>query len=1366
MPYRSFTFFIFLFIAFINPSVAQNIGCLGLEQGLSNNSVTSIYKDKYGFMWFGTLDGLNRFDGYSFEKFRKKVRDPNSLNDNSVYSLTGTPDGKLYIGTFNGLSIFDYKSQHFFNIKYKPVGLTDSSLLPFSTQIQCLKARSDMDVFAGSAGSGLLVLKHASMALLQIPLYDNGVRKTDYSVESLGLDKNSNVWLLSKGVGLCIYNSGLNRVDVVNSMIKDGKCVTFDSNGDLWIGTEAGQLFKFQAGTNQITPFDIPGKRLTLNRIMDVNFENRRVLWVSTDGDGLFSIDVVTKTILTAFTQSEKSLSSNAIGAIFIDKESRKWIGTIRGGVNIIDQKKDVFKTIRNEPFNKNSLAHNTVFSFCEDGDDIWIGTDGKGISIWNRKANNFRNHFFKVDKDHLGINQISSMVKDDKGNIWIGSYGSGVTRYNKGTQKFEEIHFQQKDLGSIYAFRLFIDKEKNIWVSCLRGPFARNLTNRLFKYDAISNQFKSVTYPVYKDIFSIAEDGLGNLWLGTGNSILKLNKQSGTVIEYLIDNCVRAICVDKAGNVWAGSQGSGVWQMKPHGSKFYVYTEDDGLPNDGIVNIEEDDQGYIWLATNNGLSRLNPGRLRFENFHADDGLQSNQFYYNASAKLSTGELLFGGIKGFNVFNPSAIKSDKDFPVLTVTGINVLNMPITAQSGYLDKAIDIQETNHITLPFEKSLFSIEFAALEYTFPQKITYAYILRGKDKAWNYLKNGVRSISYASLIEGNYILEIKSTNASGVWNPQGRIVKITILPPWYRTYWMYCLYFALAGTVVYIYIYYQRQKDFLKYKVKLTALEAAKDAELNEKRISFFTNVAHELRTPLTLIVNPIKDLLSNDGENIHSIDISAVYRNTRRLLSLVDQLLLFKRTENEVSELKPELLNLSELCNEVFLCFINQIKAKDIKYHFDDLTKKLHVFADREKIEIVLFNLLSNAIKYCGEKGSVSFVLMDDVDTASILVKNSGPVIPPHVGDQLFDKFFRLNQHKSSAGKSGFGIGLFVSKKIAEMQKGSLTYTSDAEAGTIFSYQLPKNIKGLSPDFKSEKKYSDAHLLGELYIDLPEPESKSEETISKNMTHVFSDVVERKPNILVVDDNCEIRNFLEQVLQDHYNVFKAEHAEDAFEIVKKKELDIIVSDIVMPGISGVEFCSNIKESDEFSHIPVILLTGTTSPEIKLKGIECGADDYITKPFERELLLARIKSILKGRDSLKKYFINDVTLQSNNEKVSEEYSAFLKKATAVVEQHLKDKDFNVKVLILKMGMSRSNVFRKVKSISDLSISEFIRYIRLKKAAELMIKTDIQVKEVAYEVGINDPRYFRQEFHKVFGINPSDYIKKYRRNFLKAPGS
>ena len=1366
MSFRSLICFTLFFAALTNVSLAQNLNYLGLEQGLSNNSVTSIYKDKHGFMWFGTLDGLNRFDGYNFVKYRKRIGDPFSLGDNTIYSITGTRNGKLYAGTLKGLSVLDYKTLKFSSVNYQPAKPTLNSTLPFTTRVECVKANSNDVVFAGSADLGLLLLKKTSPVLFQVPLYiNNSHQLTDYNVKALEISKEGEVWLLCTGIGLCRYNPKLNRVEVVDATIKNGRSMAYNLNGDLWLGTDAGQLLKLQKGKSRLVSADLPGLKFSLNRIMDICFENSRVLWVSTDGDGLFSIDVVRGTIVSTFTQSERSLASNAINPIYIDSQSRKWIGTIRGGVNVIDPQKDIFRTIRNEPFNSNSLAHNTVFSFCEDGDNIWIGTDGKGISVWSRKSNNFTTHQFKIDKGHLGANQIPSIIRDEKGDIWIGSYGAGIIKFNKESRSFEDVEFQQKDLGSIYAFRLFIDKGQNIWTTCLRGPFAGDVKKTLYKFDRKNNQFKEVPYPVYKDIFSIAEDQAGDLWLGTINSILKLEKRTRLVIEFPIGSCVRAISIDKSGIVWVGTYGSGLWKLNPANGKCSVYTEENGLPNDAIVNMEQDNLGYIWLATNNGLSRFSPGQLRFDNFHAADGLQSNQFYYNASAKLKTGELLFGGIKGFSLINPSIIKQSKIFPDLRITAISVLNEPVTSEAEYIDKDNDVFDISHISLPFEKALFSIDFAALEYSFPEKIQYAYILRGHDKTWTNIKNGQRSISYTGLSEGNYTLEIKYTNASGVWSPQSRIIKIIVLPPWYRTWWMYCLYIAVAGGGVYAYIQYQRQKDRLEYEVEITALKAAQEAELNEKRVSFFTNVAHELRTPLTLIVNPIKDLLASNGANIQSVDISAVYRNTRRLLSLVDQLLLFKSTENEVSELKPEVLDLTELCNEVFLCFINQVKAKGINYKFDKATENVSVFADREKIEIVLFNLLSNAIKYCNDKGIVSLVLSDEGDSISVLVKNTGPVIPTHIGDQLFEKFYRLKQTKGLSRKSGFGVGLFVSRKIAEMQNGNLTYTSDEKDGTIFTYHLPKNMNGISSS-PVQKESLNSHLLGEMYVDIPELEAEDKDSISKSMGQVLNDVAERKPNVLVVDDDKEIRVFLEQILLDRYNVFKAGSAEDAIGIVKNEELDIIISDIMMAGISGVEFCSNIKESPEFSHIPVILLTGTSSQEMKLKGIECGADDYITKPFEKQILLARIKSILKGRDSLKKYFFNEVTLQNNNEKVSEDYSVFLKKGIEIVNRHLKDNDFNVSVFIEEMGMSRSNVLRRVKSISGLTISEFIRYIRLKKAAELMIQTDIQIKEVAAEVGINDIRYFRQQFNKVFGINPSDYIRKYRRTFWKAPGS
>lgn len=1361
MQFRLFASLFSFLVIFLPTSNGQNLTYLGMEQGLSNSTVTSIYKDLYGFIWFGTFDGLNRFDGHTFTRFRSQIGDSTSIPDSYINAIEGTPDGKIYVATKSGAAILDDKVFKFSSVKYRTSSKSLTSLA-ISRPVTSIKATNKGDVFIGTTGLGLLLLKkyekYASPILIN--------NSTDNSIAGLAVDKNDNVWFLSVQSGVGLYNRKSGRVEIVDANLKNGTCIKFPSNGDLWVGTNSG-LFKYSKADKKFIPYDLPGLNLAASRIMDITFEKHNLLWVSTDGDGLPVVDIMANKVVQKLEQSDNnSLSSNSLYTVYIDNEARKWIGTMRGGVNIIDAKKNVFKTIKHEPFNSNSLIHNTVFSFCEDGNNIWIGTDGGGISVWNRKLNSFKPYVFtNADKFHSGANQVTSIVKDQQQNIWIASYGAGVKRYDKKTGKFENIPFLQTDKGAKYVFRLFIDSDKNIWAGCIRGRLAGNLTRCLFKYDPVGNRFISEPFPVTQDVLSIAEDHVGNLWVGTIDGALMLNKKTGKLKTFINEGIfIRAVYVDKAGLVWMGTYGNGLAIYNPKTDKLKYYTEKNGLPNNIVVNIEEDSGGNIWLATFNGLSRFNRKYARFENFYGEDGLQSNHFYYNASLKLRSGELMFGGIKGFTIFNPAHVPVHKGFPPVLITGLKVLNMPVDGGSGYIKNSTNIYNLSRIVLPYEKSMFSLDFVALEYSLPEKIKYAYFLKGWDKAWNYTNN-IRTLSYSRLNEGNYTLEIKSTNASGLWNSKSKLIEINVLPPWYRSWWAYCLYLALAGSAVYAYIFYTKQKAKLEFDVKLATLKAAQEAELNEKKISFFTNIAHELRSPLTLIVNPIKDLLNNDGKNINLVDVGAVHRNTKRLLSLVDQLLLFKSTENELSDLKPELLDLSEVCNEVFLCFTNQVKKRAIDYRFENLAGDIKVFADREKIEIVLFNLLSNAIKYTVEKGLVLLVLRDSEQAVELLVKNTGPVIPAETGEMLFEKFFRLDQSDKSSKKSGFGIGLFISKKIAEKQGGSLSYTSSAEVGTTFSYRIPKNIDDIDLSELVENKSGNTHLLDELFVDITD-ENTGRRTLSQDMSHVYQGLVEKKPKVLLVDDDGEIRAYVKQILAGSYNILEAENALEGWELLKKSDPDIVISDIVMPGISGVDFCAKIKESKEYSHIPVILLTGTSSPEVKLKGIECGADDYITKPFGNELLIARIKSILKGLDSLKKYFFNEVTLQNNTEKVSEEYSVFLKKCIEIIEGKLQDDNFNVKVFVSEMGMSHSNLFRRVKAISGLSISEFIRYIRLRKAAELMIQTDIQVKEVGYSVGIHDARYFREQFSKVFGLNPSEYIKKYRRTFLRAPGS
>lgn len=1357
-----------LLFAGICPSniYGQSFSYLGIEQGLSNSTITTIYKDKHGFMWFGTFDGLNRFDGYTFTRFRNSPADTTSVPDNFITALAEDGDGRLWVGTSKGIGVLDDRSLSMSPVHLKSSDSQNEANSVLQNWVTGLKCDARGNMYIGSKVLGLMYVKRGSRAAVQIPLPAHLSSTSRYTVFSLTTDPNDNVWFLVDELGLCCLNAKTRGITQISPMLKSGNCIKQAPDGKFWVGTNSG-LFSYDPRSNKVKPFEVLGKDLGSSRILNLSFEENGNLWISTDGNGLIVVNVYQGKLIYAFNeQVNKSLPSNALYDVFIDEASRKWIGTMRGGIGILDPKKNRFQTISHEPYNSNSLIHNTVLSFCEVGSEIWVGTDGGGISIWNPQSNTFKHKVFKVtDRGQSGINQIPSIIQDQEQRIWIATYGSGVKRYNKKNGVFENIPFVQKDKGSKYVWRLYLDADHNIWAGCVKGRWAGNLTKGLYKYDLELNSFVESAWSVPKEVISLVDDRRGNLWLGTFSSLLRISKKSGKTKQFNLDSYIRALYVSKGGQICIGTSGKGFWLYDPLKDRFKNFTEEQGLPNNIVVSIEEDHSGYLWLGTSSGLSRFNPKTEKFENFYAADGLQSNQFYYNASAQLKNGEMMFGGIKGFNSFNPDSIAVYQGFPPISLTGLRVMNIPVNAESEFVKKAASVYDIQQIVLPYDKSMFSLDFVALEYSLPDKIQYAYLLSGWDKTWNHIKNN-HTVSYSRLNPGNYTLKIRSTNASGVWNPSFKEIEVIVLPPWYLSWWAYCFYLLLAGSAVYAYVYYQKEQARLLYEVKLAKQDALKEAELNEKKISFFTNVAHEFRAPLTLIVNPIKDLLSSDGRNFSAIDIRSVYRNTRRLLSLVDQLLLFRNVENEVSDLKPEVLNLVEVCREVFLCFNNEVKQRQLDYQFICDSEEIGVYADREKIEIVLFNLLSNAIKYTPEKGKVMLALREIGDHAEMRIHDSGVGIPEDVGNKLFEKFQRLDQGRTSSRKTGFGIGLFVSKKISEQQKAELSYTSVANTGTTFTYQLPRGIALLDVHRTVTNLKSTTPLLTELIVDPDDTENASKQTISDALNQVYGDVVEKKPNILLIDDDDELRKYIQQFLKESYTIYEANCAEQGFELLKKSEMDVIVCDVVMPGVSGIEFCSKIKSSREYAYIPLILLTGTSSPEIKLKGIECGADDYITKPFEKEILLARVRNILKARASLKKYFFNEVTLQNNNEKVSEEYSLFLKQCMEIIDRHLQDEEFNVKAFVKEMGMSHSNVFRKVKSVSGVSVSEFIRYIRLKKAAELMIETDVQVKEVAFRVGMQDLRYFREQFNRLFGLNPSEYIKKYRRTFLRAPGN
>jgi len=1341
--------FLLYFVFFLIQSFlvfSQPTSNLGIEDGLSNNTVNTIFQDKYGFMWFGTDDGLNRYDGYGFKVFRNQINDTASLINNQISTIIEDKQGRLFIGTRDGLNRFNNYAFNFHPTYYVPYGSNKKILI--NENIRDLEKDSQGNLFVGTTGLGLLRLDDSGQFFKQIPYFSANVF-TSYTVEALQRDHNGGMWVKLRNIGLGYYHPKNNTIKIVHGNISNANCMKADSNQDLWIGTDNG-LYQFDIRKKSFKHYGVGKGLLAQRRVVNLTFENEEKLWIATDGGGVNVLNLKTDKMEYPFSKpGKKDLTSYAITSLFQDMAARWWIGTLRGGINIIDKSKDNFKTIAHDPLNANSLINDFTLSFGEDYDgSVWIGTDGGGLSVWDRKANTFMNFRHNPDDPtSLSNNNITSILRDSKNNVWIATYGGGINKYNRSARTF--AHYT---CGPNNVWKLFEDNDKNLWAGTLIG-------GNLYRFNAQIDAFE-IFDPAIKEVISIYEDKSGTLWAGTFDHLIRVDKERKKHLFYNIKRPIRTIHEDANGNFWIGTQGTGLLKFNAEKGTYQAFTEKEGLTNNSVHTIEEDNQGNLWISTYNGISKFNLQQQEFKNFYETDGLQSNQFNYNASIRLSTGELLFGGIKGFNVFNPDSIKTSHNFPELVLTGIQIFNSPVTPSDHISDTGKNLYHTKLITLPYEKAFISFDFSALEYSSPNKISYAYFLEGWDKSWNKVGN-LRKANYSRLREGTYTLRIKSTNSQGVWNPKERVVQIVVLPPWYRSWWAYSIYAICIAGLLYIYNLYYKRQARLQYQVQLATIQAEKEKELNERKLSFFTNVSHEFRTPLTLIINPLKELMQQfKGQSPHK-DLEVIHRNARRLLSLVDQLLLFRKADSEENSIKIAPLNIAQVCGETFLCFVQQAKIKNINYNLEGTEDCIELFGDREKIEIVLFNLLSNAFKFTPVNGQISLKVKNAGDEVEIEVQDNGCGIPASVGEKLFDRFYQVTKQKASA-TSGFGIGLYLAKQFVQSHQGFITYQSEANTGTKFLIRLPKNqLHNVSADL-IETSLNPSTFLKELLEEFAVDETGPVEILTPVPEIALNELINEKNTMLIIEDNYQIREYLKGIFKHTFIVIEAENGEIGYEQTLKYNPDIIITDHMMPGMSGLELCRKIKSNSAFSHIPVIILTASTSDELKLQGIEGGADDYVTKPFEKEILVARVANILKNRNTLQCYFYNEITLKPNNLKVSGEYSEFLEACIATIEENLDDPGFTIQVFARAMGMSHSNLYKKVKAISGRSVNDFIRFIRLRKVAKLLIDTNCNVNEAASQAGFNDMKYFREQFNKLFGMNPSEYIKKFRKPFHK----
>jgi signal transduction histidine kinase/ligand-binding sensor domain-containing protein/DNA-binding response OmpR family regulator len=1321
---------------------------LDISDGLSNNSVTTIYQDNDGYMWFGTYDGLNRYDGYNFKVYRNRINDKKSLLFNTIYNIEGDSKKNIWVGGSNGICI--YKKA---NATFHPVEYTFSNNKPkiLKDIIHQTSSVSENLVLVASQNLGLIAFEDGSFTGKHIPLKISGKKGSIDNYDAIAIQedkkKKDYCWIYVRNIGICSYSYKSRSLKIVFPLSIGVKAMELSEDGNLWVGSDEG-LFLFNVKTGALSENYLSNKC----SVSDILLDKKKELWITTDGCGVYKVTGTNKKAISYNTLKNNLLvKSNSVWSLYEDKSGNKWFGTLRGGISMLSNTPKYFKSIR---YNANDPAENFILSFCEDEkNNLWVGTDGAGLKYWDRKNNKYITYSNSANASNkLTSNFITGIIRDSNNEIWLSTWAGGVNRinpknntvsyfscYNPFTRQIE------KNIWFVYK-----DSKNNIWASATNE-------GSLYLFDRTKNSF-ILFDPSINNLQCLTETSDGKLLGGNYNSLFIIEKATKKIVKINIDNQVRCIYEDKDKNLWVGTQEGGLLLFDRKTNTFKRLTADDGLPSNTILRILEDKEGNLWMSTYNGICRFDKKRKTFRNFSVNDGLQSNQFSFNAGIKLSTGEFLFGGINGFNIFFPEAIKGFNQENNLLLTDFYVNNQPIEETNAEVITNLDSDKIKKVSLSYDQTTLSLEFVALDYNNADKINYAYYLEGWDEQWNYVGQA-RKANYSRLPEGKYTFKVKTTNFKGGWNKEESLINITVLPPWYRSWWAYVLYILAGVASIFAYLKYNKNKEELKYKVKIAELESKKEKEVAEKQSSMFTYISHEFRTPLSLIINPLKKAVQKESVQNGSSgsDLAIAHRNARRLLSLVDQLLLFRKAENDADSLRLSAINVNNLCNEVYQCFVNQAKDKNINYNFNIPDHEIEIIGDYEKIEISLFNLMSNAFKYTPNGGEINLNL-DENDTEVILeISDNGEGIEKKDIDVIFEKFKQINS-KVSVG-TGFGIGLYIVKYFVDKHKGTVSCSSEVGKGSVFKLTFLKGNSHFENIEITDVVAKRSQLFDELIIDDSEENNQLiNNTVSESDFQKI--MLTDKRTILIVDDNAEIRGYLIKLFSENYIVFSAENGEEGLKQTKKHMPDLVISDITMENMDGLELCRKIKENDALSHIPVILLTATKNPETHLQGINDGADDYITKPFDNDILVARVESLLKNRSTLRKYFLDSITLKENTQKVPVEYQEILKKCIDIVEANIHKRDFTIKNFALEMGMSHRTLYTKIKIISGQTLNAFIRSVRIRRAAMLMLTEEMNIAQASAEVGFEDPKYFRQQFVKLFGMTPSEYIKKYKSSF------
>ncbi len=1352
---------IFFSVDSLSQSKRYSLKNITTVNGLSQSSVIAIHQDLNGQMWFGTRDGLNRYDGSGITVFRNNPKDTLSICNNDILSIEGDKTGNIWIGTYNGLNCYNPVTNIF---KHYLHGNATNTLS--NNTIWKIKEIKN-EIWIATSG-GLSIFNKTTQKFTSVfhNSKDNLSLPNNFVV-SIYETKNGAIWIGTTN-GLCrLVNRKGNTFRFKQYYTQNNESVYVqdikeDYLGNLWVATKTNGLLKLDPTSKKMLPFSVNQNQINTD-VRTLDFDKKGVAWIGTyEGISTIQND---GSIQKVYNNPEKKTSFGKIKSIFTDKKGSVWIGSYYDGISIWDESNNNFTNL-NQNSGSRSLSYDVVSSLAADANkNIYIGTEGGGITVFDSKTG-MTSKINSADSNGISFNNIKSLCLSDSGTLWIGSFTEGLAAYDIKSKRFvnEKIDINLKNIVKEAGVYVIIKGRKNdiFWI----GTFGKGL----IRYDSSNKTYQIIGNDNYSDNFltnnrvrTLLLDKKDNLWIGTqsGLNVINLNdfdNKTYHIKHYFFDNKllsgddILSLFQDKKGKIWIGTKAKGLYDFD--GINFHkINIKKDDSNVSAIHSISEDDSNNLWMSSNYGIIKYNLSNKSAFIYDHKNGLLSNEFNDNAFLQLGYNKFYYGGPSGMTCFDTKKIAVNTYSPQVILTDFKIANKSINVanENDVLEKAITY--TKSLTLTYDKANFTVNFAIPNFVNSTNNQYKYRLVGLDNEW--ITTSSNSATFTIQNSGTYVFEVKGANNDGVWNAVPTTLEIVVKPAPWLSWWAFSFYVILLWISLYGLAWIIKSKEKLRQELLLEYRESEINKENNSAKLQFFTNISHEFRTPLTLILGPLQQIILNyNGSNEMYKKLLVIESSANHLLKLINRLMDFRKFENNQFILEAAEGNIVKFIREIFLSFSEYAKVGGYKFTFESSDEEILVYFDRFKLERVFYNLISNAFRYSPKGGEIAIKIRKDKNEIIIEVEDTGIGIDEKHIEKIFDLFFEIPTHNQVQinYNKGTGIGLSIVKNIVNLHKGTITVKNKSTNGVVFKVAIPLGRKHLTDkEILKDFKISDDVAQYEVQLDLPE--------IKEDGDINDLDFSDEKLTVLIVEDHKVLRSFMKNLLKTEYNVIVAENGAIGLKKALKFVPDLIVSDVIMPEMVGTELCAKIKENIKTSHIPVILLTSRSSLIYKIEGLESGADDYISKPFNLIEFKLRIKNLLSSKQRLKTKFSSKDNFVPSEITVSSLDEQLLKKAFKVVEENISNEQFDIPFFCSELGVSRTMLFTKIKAWTNFTPNEFIHEIRMKRAVQLLEQNKINISQISYKVGFNNPKYFCKCFQKKFGETPTQYLNKFSDN-------